>query len=228
LKPETKQKSNGALEENTMAMDPNGPANTLQPPQPDKPKSSTLPMLVGLGTALAAVFAITIWAITRPSVIIDYDPVTPVPTGTAIVQAVNTPTPFTGAATFTPIASSVISGPHVLGITAGVGMSKGDIAGPAQIAVLFSEAMDEASTQSAFSLLPAVQGDFKWQGNTLFFTPASSLKPATDYTVSVAADAKTKVALYSPRPCRPASRPPPHPRSSAPSPQRALPTSPPT
>lgn len=174
-----------------MAMDPNGPTNVLQPPQPDKPKSSTIPMLAGLGTALAAIFAITIWAITRPMDSVPTTP-TPTPTGTTVVQVVNTPTPFTGAATFTPIASSVISGPHVLGITAGVGMSKGDIAGPAQIAVLFSEAMDEASAQSAFSLLPAVQGDFKWQGNTLFFTPASSLKPATDYTVSVATDAKTK------------------------------------
>lgn len=180
-----------------MAMDPNTPA-TIQPPQPDKPKSSTVPMLVGLGGALLAVLAVTIWAITRPGLVNDPTKVTQTPvalvtsTSTSVAQVILTPTPFEGAATFTPVASSVITGPHVLGITAGVGMSRGDIAGPAQIAILFSDEMDEESAQSAVSLKPAVQGDFKWQGKTLFFTPASALTPATDYTINVAADAKTK------------------------------------
>lgn len=178
-----------------MAMDPNTPANSnsLQPPQPDKPKSSTVPMLVGLSSALLAVIAVTIWAITRPGAPITVTPTpTPNPTSTNIVKVINTPTPFAGAATFTPVASSVISGPHVLGITAGVGMSKGDIAGPAQIAILFSDEMDQASAQAAVSFKPAVQGNFNWQDRTLFFTPASALTPATDYTVEVSADAKTK------------------------------------
>ncbi len=178
-----------------MAMDTNGPANPTQPSDGEKPEASNLPMLVGLGTALVAIIAVTIWAITRqanPGIVEPEPFLTPTPGVTATNVAQLSPTPFAGAATFTPEASSVISGPHVLGITAGVGMSRGDIAGPAQIAVLFSDDMDQASAQSAFSVEPAVQGDFKWQERTLFFTPETSLQPATDYTVNVSKDARTR------------------------------------
>jgi uncharacterized protein YfaS (alpha-2-macroglobulin family) len=110
------------------------------------------------------------------------------PSPTALAEI--TPTPFAGAATFTPVSTGV-GGPRVVGITAGVGMRSGDVAGIAPIAVTFSEAMDKSSAQSAFEVVPAVSGDFKWQENTLLFTPQSALSPSTAYTVTMSAAAKT-------------------------------------
>ena len=74
----------------------------------------------------------------------------------------------------------------------GVGMRSGDVAGPVPVAVSFSEAMDEASAQSAFSISPSADGSFKWQGNTLVFTPKTPLNPNTAYTVTLAKNAKTR------------------------------------
>ncbi|HMA35603.1 MAG TPA: Ig-like domain-containing protein [Chloroflexia bacterium] len=104
----------------------------------------------------------------------------------------STATPLAGAATFTPEPRQVIHGPHVLGITAGVGMRAGDIAGLAPIAVTFSEAMDHPSAQTAFVLQPAAPGDFTWQTNTLVFTPHAPLAPSTTYSVTVGSGAKTQ------------------------------------
>ena len=96
-----------------------------------------------------------------------------------------------GAATFTPEPGLVIAGPHVLGLTAGVGMRAGDISGAAPLAVTFSEPMDQQSAQAAFSLNPAAPGSYAWQGDTLLFTPAQPLRASTVYTVNVAAAART-------------------------------------
>lgn len=171
-------------------------------PEPKRGKSNA-PMWTGVTAALVAVVAVVVvWAITRPA----GGNITPTPTSTAIAQATdtqmaNTPvaqitpvaqTPFAGAATFTPVAGTVITGPHVLGITAGVGMPRGDIAGPAQIAVTFSDEMDRPAAQSAFALAPAAGGDFNWRQNTLFFTPNAPLQPNTAYTVTVGTQARTK------------------------------------
>ena len=161
-------------------------------------------MLGGIGVALLAIIAVTVWYVSRPG---STNPVTPTPTPIATNVALISPTPLAGAATFTPVAGTVITGPHVLGITAGVGMSRGTIAGAAPIAVTFSDDMDQASAQAAFALAPQAQGNFKWQGKTLLFTPASALQPSTPYTITVAADAKTSGGAVWPRPCRPVSRP---------------------
>ena len=108
---------------------------------------------------------------------------------TAVLQ--DTPTPLAGAATFTPVPGTAGAGPQVLGITAGVGMRAGDVAGAASIAVTFSEAMDPASAQAAFALQPAVAGTFHWQQTTLLFEPSAPLAPATVYTASIATTART-------------------------------------
>jgi uncharacterized protein YfaS (alpha-2-macroglobulin family) len=92
---------------------------------------------------------------------------------------------------------STPKGPHVKGITAGVGMRPGEIEGPVPVAVSFSEAMNQSSVQSAFSIFPNAAGTFKWkQGNTLVFTPNAPLKPNTTYTVSVSTKARTSSGKY--------------------------------
>jgi uncharacterized protein YfaS (alpha-2-macroglobulin family) len=155
---------------------------------------SNWPIWGGLGAALIVIVAVAAWFATRPKDPNDFPP-RPTPTVTAVpptvVVVVPTQTPVAGIATFTPVAGANITGPHVLGITAGVGMH-GDIAGTAPIAVTFSDPMDQPAAQAAFSLYPSVPGDFKWTDRTLFFTPSSPLKPATDYTVGVSTGAKTQ------------------------------------
>ncbi|MEO8286656.1 MAG: Ig-like domain-containing protein [Chloroflexota bacterium] len=160
---------------------------------PNAPRNSNLPMWGGLIAAIVVIVAVTSWYLTRSNG--DPNDFPPRPTGTpALSTPVDAPTitPLAGAATFTPVAGTVITGPHVLGITAGVGMRRGDVAGAAPIAVTFSEEMDQPAAQAAFSLAPTVNGDFKWQQNTLFFTPSSPLQPSTSYKVDVSQDAKTK------------------------------------
>src|SRR3954471_3921077 len=81
----------------------------------------------------------------------------PTPTVAPPVVEQDTPTPLAGAATFTPVPGQAVTGPRILGITAGVGMRAGDVAGAAPIAVTFSEAMDKQSAQSAFAIQPVGQ-----------------------------------------------------------------------
>ncbi|KAF5413098.1 MAG: hypothetical protein C5S38_07260 [Candidatus Methanophagaceae archaeon] len=61
----------------------------------------------------------------------------------------------------------------------------------APITVTFSEAMNNASAESAFEIPSSVSGSFSLDGNTMIFTPSSDLIPETTYTVfisTVAAD----------------------------------------
>jgi len=53
----------------------------------------------------------------------------------------------------------------------------------------FSEAMDTASAEAAFSITPNVAGTFSWIGNTKAFTPTANLASSTTYTVTTAATA---------------------------------------
>jgi hypothetical protein len=55
----------------------------------------------------------------------------------------------------------------------------------ARINITFSEAMDTASVQSAFSVAPATAGSFQWTGNVLHWTPAQNLTAQTSYTFAV-------------------------------------------
>jgi hypothetical protein len=66
-----------------------------------------------------------------------------------------------------------------------------DVLVTSPIQVTFSEPMDRASTQAAFSMTPFVLGSFSWDsGNlTVTFTPASSLAYDTVYTVTVSTEA---------------------------------------
>ena len=59
-----------------------------------------------------------------------------------------------------------------------------------QITVTFSEAMNQASAQSAFSTSSATTGSFSWSGNTMTYTPSSYLAYSTSYTVTIGTGAK--------------------------------------
>jgi PGF-CTERM protein len=56
------------------------------------------------------------------------------------------------------------------------------------ISATFSEAMDHASVEAAFSV-DGVTGTFTWAGNTVTFTPAAALAYETMYTCTISTDA---------------------------------------
>jgi serine protease AprX len=63
------------------------------------------------------------------------------------------------------------------------------------ITTTFSEAMDQASAQSVFSLVRSsdgvgVSGTFSWSGNAMTFRPSAALTAATQYTAKVAVGAR--------------------------------------
>ncbi len=68
-----------------------------------------------------------------------------------------------------------------------------DASNASNIKVLFDIRMDAASTQSAFSISPAVPGEFSWEDNqkTLVFNPNSNLTAGVKYTVTIANSAMT-------------------------------------
>jgi hypothetical protein len=59
------------------------------------------------------------------------------------------------------------------------------------ISVTFSEAMDKASTELAFSISPSINGSFLWDMDdiTLTFDPISNLNYQTEYTVTITSGA---------------------------------------
>lgn len=69
------------------------------------------------------------------------------------------------------------------------------------ISVTFSEAMNQASVQNAFSTSPPIIGSFSWSGNTMTFTPSSNLAYATTYSVTVGTGAKDTAGNNLQSPC---------------------------
>jgi len=60
-----------------------------------------------------------------------------------------------------------------------------------KIAVDFSEPMDRASVESAFSIIPSVPGNCKWDSDIkLVFIPASPFNPETNYQINIDKTAK--------------------------------------
>jgi len=53
----------------------------------------------------------------------------------------------------------------------------------APIKTTFSGSVDHSSAQEHFSIEPAIEGDFSWEGKTMIFTPRSSLDFNKTYTV---------------------------------------------
>lgn len=79
--------------------------------------------------------------------------------------------------------------PAVNGVAPAAGAT--DVSTSTPIATTFSEAMNRASAQAAFSLAPAAAGAFSWNsaGTTMTFTPGAPLAASSTYTATVAASA---------------------------------------
>ena len=58
------------------------------------------------------------------------------------------------------------------------------------VTVAYSEVVDPASAESAFSVSPHVDGSFSWSGTTLTFTPADPLPLEADFEVRIGAGAR--------------------------------------
>jgi serine protease AprX len=115
----------------------------------------------------------------------------------------------TVAGTYTlRIRSFAGNGPYFIDISAGLGTdatpptvtavtpSEGatGVATNTNVTVTFSEPMDQASVQSAFSLVKAggasVAGTFSWSGSTVTFDPTANLDAASQYNATVTTAAK--------------------------------------
>lgn len=59
------------------------------------------------------------------------------------------------------------------------------------ITVSFNQEPDKSSAQSKFSISPAVEGVFSWNGNSLVFNPNADLAYGTTYTVTLAPGIKS-------------------------------------
>jgi len=70
-----------------------------------------------------------------------------------------------------------------------------DVPLDADILVTFSEPMDAAATEAAFSTLPPVDGQLKWIGNSLYLQKTGLLQSGTIYRVQITAAARDHAGL---------------------------------
>lgn len=61
----------------------------------------------------------------------------------------------------------------------------------APIKVVFSQAMDQGSTERAFKIDPKIDGTFEWQGNSLLFKPKEQFKIGDTFKVSLDRSARS-------------------------------------
>src|SRR5207253_10791744 len=79
-----------------------------------------------------------------------------------------------------PIAPSIVSSTPSDG-------ASGVAATTTPIRVAFSEGVNHPAAEAGFSITPSVSGAFSWDGNTLVFTPSTSLAAGTTYHVTIRA-----------------------------------------
>ena len=60
-----------------------------------------------------------------------------------------------------------------------------DVHPATSVVVTFDRPMDEAETEAAFTIEPAVEGTFEWAETTLTFRPTETLAEYTSYVVGV-------------------------------------------
>lgn len=85
------------------------------------------------------------------------------------------------------VAGPDLTPPTVVSVSPADGLT--NVARSTNVAATFSEAMNQASVQGAFSLRDpganVVAGAFSWNGNTLTFNPAADLAQSTTYTARI-------------------------------------------
>ena len=59
-----------------------------------------------------------------------------------------------------------------------------------KISITFSKEMNKTATESAYSILPFIGGEFSWDKNTMIFSPYSDLEYNTTYKVTISSKAK--------------------------------------
>tara|TARA_B100000315_G_scaffold231618_1_gene243100 strand:- start:256 stop:768 length:513 start_codon:yes stop_codon:yes gene_type:complete len=71
----------------------------------------------------------------------------------------------------------------------------------APITIDFDQPMMRSSVEAAFSMSPAVEGNFLWEGNKrIHFLPNENLDPELNYTVTVSSEAKSLLQKPLPEP----------------------------
>lgn len=103
---------------------------------------------------------------------------------TSLLGTVVSPTANTASWTSGPIPVVSSYSPKGTGVARGV-----------QIRVVFSQTMQHAATQAAFTLSPAQTGTFTWSGKTMYYQPSALLAANTNYTVTIGTGAKTTVGV---------------------------------
>ncbi len=76
-----------------------------------------------------------------------------------------------------------------------------DIPIDTMITVTFDEAMNQSSTEAAFSINTTVSGTFTWNGNTMSFDPDPDLNEETTYTVTISTRAEDLAGNALENPC---------------------------
>ncbi|MEA3294438.1 MAG: Ig-like domain-containing protein [Euryarchaeota archaeon] len=76
-----------------------------------------------------------------------------------------------------------------------------DISIDTMITVTFDEAMNQSSTEAAFSINTTVSGTFTWNGNTMSFDPKPDLNDETTYTVTISTQAEDLAGNALENPC---------------------------
>ncbi|UCE74045.1 MAG: Ig-like domain-containing protein, partial [Methanomassiliicoccales archaeon] len=64
-----------------------------------------------------------------------------------------------------------------------------DIPVDTTITIVFSEAMNQTASESAFSIFPKITGSFAWSGDSMIFTPGDDLLYETQYTINISTNA---------------------------------------
>ena len=77
------------------------------------------------------------------------------------------------------------------------GYNANNIGRGTNITTTFNQEVNHASAQSKFSVMPAVDGSFSWNGNSMIFNPSNDLSYQTTYTVTIASGVNTIYGLDS-------------------------------
>ncbi|HEX8919432.1 MAG TPA: Ig-like domain-containing protein, partial [Chloroflexota bacterium] len=104
---------------------------------------------------------------------------------TAFSLAILASTALAGTA---PVLSAAAPSTNVLGWLPGVGSN---VPLGASLSVTFNRAMNRASVEAAWHLVPTARGAFSWSGSTLNFRPAPALRPMSSYHLSIGGTARS-------------------------------------
>ena len=66
-----------------------------------------------------------------------------------------------------------------------------DVDTKAAISIEFNSEMDKKSVEQTFHIFPNIEGNIKWDANTMKFIPEKPLLPSTSYFVSLSPNVKT-------------------------------------